>query len=97
MRRYGSELGDWGVGPEVGDLVINEVLADPPTGADVNGDGTASIDADELVEIVNRTAIAIRFDGLELSDDTAVRHASRARRSIAAGSGSRKILRVGSG
>jgi len=35
------------------DLVLNEILADPPSGAAVNGDGTASTTDDEFVEIVN--------------------------------------------
>ena len=35
------------------DLVLNELLADPPAGADVNGDGVADTSDDEFVEIVN--------------------------------------------
>lgn len=36
-----------------GDLVLNEILADPPAGVDINGDGEASSRGDEFVELVN--------------------------------------------
>lgn len=57
-------------------LVINEVLADPPTGAagDANGDGTRDSGDDEFVEIFNTTSSSIDLGGYELKDDTGVRH-----------------------
>ena len=58
----------------VGHGRIAEVLADPASGADPNGDGTASTTQDEFVELVNVTAVAIDIGGLTLSDATGLRH-----------------------
>ncbi|MEM9665884.1 MAG: lamin tail domain-containing protein [Bacteroidota bacterium] len=60
-------------------IVINEVLADPPSGEDVNGDGTASFSQDEFVELVNVTTNPIDVSGWTISDvtgsgNTLVRH-----------------------
>jgi hypothetical protein len=57
-------------------LVINEYLADPPTGlaGDANGDGSRSSSQDEFVEILNRTAEPFDISGYTLSDADAVRH-----------------------
>ncbi len=60
--------------PDPGDILIAEVLADPAVGADPNGDGTASVTADEFVELVNVSAVAIDIGGLTLSDLIGVRH-----------------------
>jgi hypothetical protein len=51
-----------------GSLVINEVLADPPSGVDVNGDGEASVVTDEFVEIVNASADDVDMSGMLLAD-----------------------------
>jgi uncharacterized protein (TIGR03437 family) len=50
------------------DIVINEVLADPPDGApgDANRDGTRSGTDDEFVELVNTTAIDLNIGGYQL-------------------------------
>ena len=62
-------------------LVINEYLADPPTGlaGDANGDGSRSSSQDEFVEILNRTAEPFDISGYTLSDADAVRHVFAAR------------------
>ena len=41
--------------PEKGDLIINEILADPGSVNDANGDGISNSNDDEFVEIVNTT------------------------------------------
>src|ERR1051325_2261728 len=50
------------------DLVINEVLADPPEGptGDANHDGTRDGSQDEFIEIVNATASDIDISNFEL-------------------------------
>jgi hypothetical protein len=50
------------------DIVINEVLADPPDGAggDANRDGTRDSNDDEFVELVNTTANNINIGGYQL-------------------------------
>ncbi len=55
--------------PAAGDLVINEVLYDPPTGAagDANKDGTTSATQDEFVEIVNVSAQKLDLSGVVLA------------------------------
>jgi hypothetical protein len=50
------------------DIVINEVLADPPDGptGDANRDGTRDSNDDEFVELVNTTANNINIGGYQL-------------------------------
>ncbi|NGP86833.1 lamin tail domain-containing protein [Fodinibius halophilus] len=52
-------------------VVINEFLADPPSGSagDANGDGTRDTYDDEFVEIVNSETKDIDISGWQLSDD----------------------------
>ncbi|MGJ8661028.1 MAG: Calx-beta domain-containing protein, partial [Bacteroidota bacterium] len=45
------------------DLIINEVLADPASGADVNNDGNASTSEDEFIEIYNNENNSIDLSG----------------------------------
>jgi len=54
-------------------LLINEILADPPSGFDANGDGSASTLEDEFVEIVNLGRGAVDLSGATVSDALAVR------------------------
>ena len=52
------------------DVVINEVLADPPSGdrGDANGDGTRDNSKDEFIEILNTGLGTIPIGGWQLSD-----------------------------
>ncbi len=52
--------------PGVTDLVINELLADPPAGSDADGNGTASTSDDEFVEVVNVATRPVAMNGVEL-------------------------------
>ncbi|MBH23999.1 MAG: hypothetical protein CMH57_06030 [Myxococcales bacterium] len=53
--------------PGAGDLVLNEVHADPDAdNGDANGDGVVSTSDDEFVEIVNVSGQTLRVAGLEL-------------------------------
>jgi hypothetical protein len=70
---YGTTLAGLSA-PMPGFIVINEVLADPPAGADVNGDGTADTSQDEFVEIVNATTGAIDLSGVIVRDAVGTRH-----------------------
>jgi hypothetical protein len=60
--------------PVPGDLLINEILADPPGSAssdlegDANGDGTRSATQDEFVEIGNLVECVLVLDGVRLAD-----------------------------
>lgn len=60
-------------------LVINEILADPPPGdlGDANGDGfrDGSSAQDEFIELVNTSGGALDLDGWAISDRVGVRHA----------------------
>jgi cysteine-rich repeat protein len=56
-----------------GDLVINEILADP-TGVDSNCDGAFDAAQDELVELVNIADVPVDLSGVTLSDATGVRY-----------------------
>lgn len=59
-----------GKAPAAGDLVINEVHADPKSGTgDANGDGTASSTDDEFIEFVNTTDQEIALGGVTLTAD----------------------------
>jgi len=55
-------------------IVINEVLADPPSGSagDANGDGTRSSSQDEFVELANVTDAAVDISGWRLGDDEGI-------------------------
>ena len=57
-------------------VVINEILADPASGAagDANGDGVRNGSADEFVEIVNVSGAALDISNWTISDAVAVRH-----------------------
>jgi hypothetical protein len=70
-----SDVGP-GCGPAAiaGELVINEVLLDPPSGFDANGDGTADTTQDEFIEIVSTATGPIRLDGIKLADATSDRY-----------------------
>ena len=52
-------------------VVIDEILADPPSGpeGDANGDGLRDSKADEFVEVLNLGAEAVNIGGWTLSDD----------------------------
>jgi hypothetical protein len=67
--------------PMAGDLVINELLADPAAGAagDANGDGTRDGTADEFVELVNVSGQVLDLAGVVVADATAVRYTFGAR------------------
>jgi hypothetical protein len=55
---------------------INEILADPPAGAegDANRDGERDAADDEFIELLNCGAAAIDISGWALKDGSAVRH-----------------------
>lgn len=61
----------------LGQIGINEYMADPPDGpiGDANGDGTRDSAQDEFVEIINRTGIPIDIGGFALRDADAQRFA----------------------
>lgn len=61
--------------PEPGDLVINEVLADPGSLNDANGDGVSDSSDDEFVEIVNLDLRPYELSGLTLHDNDKERFA----------------------
>jgi hypothetical protein len=58
----------------VSSFCINEVLLDPGTDADANGDGTVDTQDDEFVEIVNRGSEPLDLSGLDLWDGLRLRH-----------------------
>jgi hypothetical protein len=63
------------VPPQPGDLVLNEIHADPHlTLGDANGDGVVSSDGDEFVELVNVTGATLALGGLTISDALTVRY-----------------------
>jgi trypsin len=61
--------------PEPGEglLLINEVLADPGTGNDFNGDGVASTTEDEFIELINIGGADLDLSGASVSDTFGVR------------------------
>ncbi len=61
-----------GGGMAAGEMVLEEILADPGT-FDANGDGTVSSTADEFVELVNIGSGAVDLSGGTVADDTGVR------------------------
>ena len=77
-------------------LVVNEVLADPPTGTDgdANHDGTRDSADDEFVELVNSTGAAMNISGWTVrthsttSSSETVRHTFTSGSSVPAGEAS---------
>ncbi len=73
----GSESGDEDAGetcpdgraPNGGELVVNEILVDVPTGSagDANADGTRDAFEDEFVELVNRSETTLDLKGVRLT------------------------------
>lgn len=57
-----------GPAPAAGELVLNEVLFDPPSDYDANGDGTASTTQDEFIELINASGGALNLQGLQIGD-----------------------------
>ena len=57
--------------PPASNIVINEIHADPASGApgDANGDGTRDFAQDEFVEIVNNSGFDVDISGWTLADD----------------------------
>jgi len=55
-------------------IFINEILADPPSGIDVNGDGAASSIADEFIELVNAGDGDMDLSGWYITDAVNTRH-----------------------
>lgn len=53
-------------------LIINEVLFDPPSGidGDANGDGTRSASEDEFIEFINNSSVALDISGYKIYDTT---------------------------
>ncbi len=66
-----------GVAPMIGELVINELLMNVPTGdaGDANADGTRDAYDDEFIELVNISELALDLNGVELMVNDNVRHA----------------------
>jgi hypothetical protein len=53
-------------------LIINEVLFDPPSGisGDANGDGTRSSSEDEFIEFINNSSAPLDISGYKIYDTT---------------------------
>ena len=51
-------------GPD--DLIMTEIMADPPSGADIDGNGAASTTGDEFVEVVNIAARPVALTNVQL-------------------------------
>lgn len=62
--------------PALGQVVVNEFLADPPAGeaGDANRDGSRSASQDEFVELLNGGPDPVDLSGWTLEDEVAVRH-----------------------
>ena len=60
--------------PVLPDIIINEFLYDPASGADANGDGQASTTNDEFVEFYNKEASAVDISGWTISDASGIKH-----------------------
>jgi hypothetical protein len=63
--------------PEPGEVLINELLADPPpaSAGDANCDGTRDANDDEFIELVSLTGDRIALGNVEIRDATGLRHA----------------------
>ncbi len=59
--------------PAGGRLLVNELLADPPAGLDVDGDGAGSPRDDEMIELVNVGTTPVALGGATIADGEAVR------------------------
>lgn len=61
--------------PQAATLIINEYLADPPSGAagDANGDGVRDATQDEFIELVNNGTGPLSIGGFTISDATQIR------------------------
>ena len=70
----------------VGTLVINELLTDPPSGYDANGDGVSHYGQDEFIELVNVGMTDLDLSGATISDEYGVRATLPAGTRIAPGS-----------
>ena len=57
------------------ELIVNEIMADPPTGlsGDHNGDGTTDPDQDEFIELVNVSRKSLKIGGWTVADGSKVR------------------------
>lgn len=71
--------------PVLPDIIINEFLYDPASGADANGDGQASTTNDEFVEFYNNEATPVDISGWTISDGGGIQHTFPAATSIPAG------------
>jgi hypothetical protein len=71
-RWIGDEMAGGGGGGE-GLLIINEVLADPPAGYDMNGDGVADPRQDEFIELVNGGDATLDLSGATIADAVGIR------------------------
>jgi hypothetical protein len=68
--------------PATGELVVNEILADPPPDTagttpvegDANGDGVRDTFNDEFIELVNTTSTTLDLTGCTLTVKTTLRH-----------------------
>ena len=69
------------------DLVINEFLADPPPGVDVNQNGMADASGDEFVELYNNGDGPVDISGFTISDAVQERFTFPAGTIIPAGTG----------
>jgi hypothetical protein len=58
----------------MGDLLINEFLADPVPGSDANCDGVIDGTQDEFVELVNVAGVPLQLSGVTLDDLVQTRH-----------------------
>jgi hypothetical protein len=70
----------------VGTLVINELLTDPPSGYDANGDGVSHYAQDEFIELLNVGMTDLDLSGATISDEYGVRATLPAGTVIAPGS-----------
>jgi len=68
-------------------IIINEILADPPTGmaGDANADGATSSSQDEFIELFNSLEGTIDMTGWYLADGLKTRHIFGANRKLPAG------------